>query len=266
MLDDPEWVSRASIKALAARAHVSEPTIIRLVRKLGCAGFTDFKLRLAEDLVVTRMFMHADAVVEDSAPSSIADRVADATARTLREARNGLDHAQLDIAASKVAGARRLMCFGVGGSSAALAAEAENRFFRLGLAASATADPYKQVMAAAIADASDVLLCLSSTGKPDSLIESTRTARARGATVIVIAPAQSPLATEASLVLPVAVFSDELYFNLPSPTRYAQLFMLDCLAASVAVKVGSPAVNNLKAIRQALSRRHGPFRFQPIGD
>ncbi|WIY53251.1 MurR/RpiR family transcriptional regulator [Devosia sp. YIM 151766] len=266
ILADPDWVSRSSIKALAAKAGVSEPTVIRLARKLGCSGYSDFKLRLAEDLVVTRMFLSPDALVRNSQPASIAERMYEAATRTMTEAMAMLNEKAFENAVKLLSKARRVQCFGVGGSSAIMAQEAENRLFRLGVAVQACADPYKSRMIAAIMAPEDVLLCFSATGKPVSVIDSAEIARANGVKVIAVTPAGSALSEVADVTLAVSVFNDEVYFNLPSPTRYAQLYLLDCLAAAMAVELGPHSFQNLKNIRRTLSGLHGTMKFQPIGD
>lgn len=266
ILADPDWVSRSSIKALAARASVSEPTVIRLARKLGCTGYTDFKLQLAEDLVVTRMFLSPDALVHNSQPASIAERMYEAATRTMTEAMTMLNEKAFEQSVKLLSKARRIQCLGVGGSSAIMAQEAENRLFRLGIAVQSSADPYKSRMMAAIMTPEDVLLCFSATGKPVSVIDSAEIARANGVKVIAIAPANSPLAEVADVNLAISVFNDEVYFNLPSPTRYAQLYLLDCLAAAVAVELSPHSLQHLKNIRRTLSGLHGTMKFQPIGD
>ena len=48
ILGDPEHSVHLSIARLAMAAGVSEPTVNRFCRSLGCRGFPDFKLRLAQ--------------------------------------------------------------------------------------------------------------------------------------------------------------------------------------------------------------------------
>ena len=48
ILADPEHSVHLSIARLATAAGVSEPTVNRFCRSLGCRGFPDFKLRLAQ--------------------------------------------------------------------------------------------------------------------------------------------------------------------------------------------------------------------------
>ena len=50
ILRDPEQSVHLSIARLAVAAGVSDPTVNRFCRSLGCCGFPDFKLRLAQTL------------------------------------------------------------------------------------------------------------------------------------------------------------------------------------------------------------------------
>ena len=45
ILADPDFAPHVAIARLAARAEVSEPTVTRFCRSLGCAGSREFKLR-----------------------------------------------------------------------------------------------------------------------------------------------------------------------------------------------------------------------------
>ncbi|RVA67131.1 MurR/RpiR family transcriptional regulator, partial [Mesorhizobium sp. M7A.F.Ca.CA.001.11.2.1] len=51
VLDDVKYAVDASNAALAQRAGVSEPTVTRFCRAIGCEGVRDFKLKLAQSLV-----------------------------------------------------------------------------------------------------------------------------------------------------------------------------------------------------------------------
>ena len=47
VLADIDRATRSSTKDLAQRAEVSEPTVIRFARHVGCAGFADLKRRVS---------------------------------------------------------------------------------------------------------------------------------------------------------------------------------------------------------------------------
>jgi RpiR family carbohydrate utilization transcriptional regulator len=266
MLREPDWVVSCSIKELAEKAGVSEPTVMRLCRKLNMDGYAAFKLRLVQDLVLARMYLAADNVIERETPTTIAAHMQEAVLKGIDEAARSIVSRLLSEAAAAIVAAKRVFCLGVGGSSAILADEAENRLFRLGIAVQSSADPYRQYMAAAIAGEGDFFLCMSATGKPAPVVESAKLARENGAIVCSIAPSDSDLAAVSTIVLRLDVTDSERYFNLPSATRYAQLFILDCLSAEVAKQIGKPSAENLKSIRTVLSALHGPSLNQPVGD
>ncbi|MCB1456023.1 MAG: MurR/RpiR family transcriptional regulator [Nitratireductor sp.] len=265
VLNQPDAVAKASIQEVARLAEVSDPTILRLCRRLGLEGFKDFKHRLTEDLVLSRMYLDAPSLVEKSTISELMTVLFDSVTRALRDATASLDLAAVDKAAEAMSKASMVYCIGVGGTSGVVAEELENRLFRLGIGAQATQDPYRQRMTAAIARRTEVLVAISSTGVPASIVEATELARANEATTIAITQAGSPLAKTAEILLDIEIFSDEVYFMLPSRTRYAQLFAIDLLAGALAARLPN-AASNLKSIRDTLKAHHGTIRSQPIGD
>src|SRR5215204_1642284 len=75
VLQDIEGTTRTSIKSFAAQAEVSEPTVMRFARRVGCDGFSDFKLRLAQDFAVGRMYIEAEIKAHSGDAQSTAQRV-----------------------------------------------------------------------------------------------------------------------------------------------------------------------------------------------
>lgn len=265
ILSEPGWVAENSIKAFAERANVSEPTIMRLSRKLDLRGFSALKRRLTEDLIIAKMYLEAEQVSQSSSPSTVVEALLRSAVKSMEESAMKLDVEVLERATNLLADADMVYCFGVGGSSALLAEEAVNRLFRLRVNAEATADPYRQRMVASIAKPSDLFLFVSATGRPSSLVESAVLARSNGASVISITAPGSPLAAHSNELVGIEIIDDEVYFNLPSRTRYSQLFVIDCLSATLAARLPDSA-ENLKSIRTTLGALHGVTKFQPIGD
>jgi RpiR family carbohydrate utilization transcriptional regulator len=266
VLRDIEAATRISIKSFAAQAAVSEPTVMRFARRLGCEGFSDFKLRLAQDFAVGRMYIEAERKVLEGDADTTAQRVYQSAVEALAAAFAGLDETRLGEAAAAIARAGRIVCLGVGGSSAVMAQEMENRLFRFGLAVSATSDPYRQRMAAAIAERGDAFVIFSVTGKPRSLIDAAAIAAERGACVIALTHPQSALAGRANILLSLAIPGDEVHFNFPNRTRYGQLFLIDCLSALVGALQQPGSARKLHRIRTTLLGLHGHTEEQPIGD
>jgi glucokinase len=58
VLAQPRAVLNEPIAEIARAAQVSQPTVIRFCRTLGCEGLSDFKLRLASGLTGTVPVTH----------------------------------------------------------------------------------------------------------------------------------------------------------------------------------------------------------------
>jgi RpiR family carbohydrate utilization transcriptional regulator len=266
IIEDIDAATHMSTNELAGRANVSEPTVTRFARRMGCSGFKDFKLRLARDLAVARMYLAADKVPPARSAREVSEQAHELVAQTLAMAFAQRDPVAIEAAVDAIEAARRLFCFGVGGSSANIAQEAENRFFRLDVPASASADPYRQRMTATISDSRDVFLMFSMTGKPDSLIDSAEIARSAGARVISATHPDSPLAKRSDIVLPLTMPEDSRFFYMPTRGRYGQLYILDCLASTLGARRSEQAGAKLWRIKRMLLSLHGDTPGQPIGD
>jgi RpiR family carbohydrate utilization transcriptional regulator len=266
VLADIAVATRMSTKQLAERAEVSEPSVVRFARRVGCRGFTDLKRCLAEDFATARMFVPSDNAEISRDPEVVAKQVYEATAQALASSFTQRDPAALERAAAAIVAAQRVFCMGTGGSSANIAEEAENRLFRFDIHATALTDSYRQRVAAATCDAQDVLLVFSVTGLPRALVESAGAAREAGAQVISATRIGSPLASASTILLPLHIPDNDQHFEVPNRSRYGQLYVLDCLATLVASRRLERSVPKLRRARAALLRLHGETEHQPIGD
>ena len=230
VLADIDAATRMTTKELSGLAGVSEPTVVRFARRMGSGGFTDFKLRLSQDFAVARMFVLPQHASLAGDAKAVASQVYEATAQALAYSFAQRNPAALERASEALHAARRVFCMGVGGGSAAVAEEAENRLFRFDVAASAIIDPYRQRIAAALCGQDDVLLIFSVTGRPHSLVDSARLAAEAGAVVVVVTRPGSPLAEAGTILIPLDVPDHRLHFEMPNRSRYGQLYILDCLA------------------------------------
>ena len=266
ILDDISGATRITTRALSRRASVSEPTVVRFARRMGSSGFTAFKLRLSADFATGRMFTLSNppAMTQDS--GTIANQVYEATAQALAFSFAQRDPPALASAAEAIHAARRVFCFGVGGSSANVAAEAANRLFRFGIGVSAVIDPYSQAVTAALCGAPDALLIFSVTGKPPSLLSGAELARKQGAAVIAVTRPESPLAAVSTVLIGLDIPDHDRRPEIPNRSRYGQLYMLDCIATLVGARRLEAAAPGLHRAREALLAVHGPTEQQPIGD
>ena len=249
VLLDPAAVMHSSMADLAHTVGVSEPTIVRFCRAIGCLGFQDLKLKLAQSLAAGASFGQF-SISEQDAIGDISQKIFDTTLHTLMDVRERLDPQDLERAVAAIARAERVEFYGFG-ASGAVATDAQHKFFRLLLSAAAYSDPHMQAMSAVTLKPSDVAICISQSGRSKDLLITANVVRETGATLITLCPSQTPLAELATINLAIDVQEDtEIYTPLTS--RIAHLVVIDVLAMGVAMARGPGLVNHLKSVKRSL--------------
>lgn len=266
LLADVEFAVHASNAELARRARVSEPTVTRFSRSVGCRGVRDLKVRLAQAMAVGRIYVelppHVGTELERPA---LWRSVFQEIRRAIAAAEEGLRKEDVDRAAESISRCSRLTAFGVGGGSTLAAAEVQNRFFRLGIAVSHTSDPRLMRMIAATLGPNDVVVAISTTGAANEVIEAASIAKQYGALIVAITKPQSRLASIAEIALGVHVpeAPDALK---PTASRFALLAAIDLLAASTAYCKPLEAQARMRRIKYELLKEADGDSNGPLGD
>jgi RpiR family carbohydrate utilization transcriptional regulator len=264
VLANLETIAYQRQSEIAAGAGVSDATVNRFCQTLGCDGFKDFKIRFAQSVAVSLQYLGGpgnDSSVSDQLVAQVFGALVD----TLNTARGQLDSAAIQAAIDLLAGARRIIFFGVGGGSANVAREGANRFFRLGIPAEAHSDGYLQRMLASTLERGDVVFAVSASGSPAELLDSVAIARQYGAQTLSLTKAGSDLALATDITIGVDLPEDQDIFK-PSASRLAFTAIVDVLAAGAARKRPERVKEYLRRIRTSLmplSKDVGP---KPIGD
>ena len=116
VLSRPAEVIRMRIVDLAEQALVSEPTVIRFCRAVGCNGFLEFKLALAQQLASSPSYGHI-AITDTDSLAECAFKAFDSTVDTLLSVRDRLDLDMLDGAVKALCQAGRVEFYGFGASA-----------------------------------------------------------------------------------------------------------------------------------------------------
>ncbi len=249
VLDHQQDVINMRVIDLANNAGVSEPTVIRFCRAVGCNGFQDFKLTLVQQLASSPSFGQV-AVTDTDSTADFSQKVFDGAIDTLMEVRDSVDIDRLHQAVAAIAAASRVEFFGFG-ASGAVAADAYHKFFRLQLAAAAHSDHHFQNMSASSMSPGDVVVAISHSGRTKALLDALRLVKEAGGTVVSICPSDSPVAEIADIPIVVNVQEDiEVYTPLCS--RIAHLVVIDVLAIGVAQKKGPDLKAHLFKLKQGL--------------
>jgi len=233
VLSHPRSALNDPIAAIARAAQVSQPTVIRFCRTLGCEGLSDFKLRLASGLSGAVPLTHTQVTGEDST-LELAVKVLGNTASAILQVREQLNRDTIARAIELLSAADRIEFYAVGHYSV-VADDAQYKFLRFGVSSASLTDPRLQILAASVLRPSDVVVIISSSGHIDDLLEVAERARQRGAAVLAITASHSPLAKKADLAL-IVDHGEDVATQVPMVGRILHLLVIDILAVGVAMR------------------------------
>jgi len=236
-LNHPRSIINDPIVDIARKADVSQPTVIRFCRSLGCQGLSDFKLKLATGLTGTIPVSHSQVHLGDTA-TDFGAKVLDNTVSAILQLREHLNFEHVEDAITLLNGARRIEFYGLGNSHI-VAQDAHYKFFRFGIPTIAYGDLYMQAASAALLGKGDVIVAVSKSGRAPELLRVLEVAMQAGAKVVAITSSNTPLAKRAT----VALETDHIEMResqLSMISRILHLLMIDILAVGVAIRRASP--------------------------
>lgn len=218
-------ISYQSLNEITKQINVGEATIVRFVKKIGFAGFQDFKLQIAKEDFPLIEIGYDNYI--DNIQSNIID--------TIKNTKSLINKEQLEKSISLISKANRLFLYGVG-ASGLVAMELENKLLRFGKAATAYTDSHFQVMNAAIVNNRDVIIAISLSGSTIDVLDSLSLAKNNGATIIVITNyVLSPIAKLADTVL-LTAGRETLLDGGSLIAKISQLYIVDVLCTGYALK------------------------------
>jgi glucokinase len=238
VLAHPRAALNDPIAEIARAAAVSQPTVIRFCRTLGCDGLSDFKLRLASGLSGTIPVTHTQVTGEDST-LELGVKVLGNTASAVLQLRDALNRDGIERAIELLTAARRVDFFAVG-HYRIVADDAQYKLLRFGVPSGSFCEERLQLIAARVLGEGDVAVIVSPSGRIDGLLEVADAAKAQGASVVAITASQSPLARKADVALLVD-HAEDTATHVPMVSRILHLLVVDILAVGVAMRRGAEA-------------------------
>ncbi len=253
IIADPEAAMQSNVEDLSARAAVAKSTVVRFARSAGCDGLKDFKLKLAASLALGANYLHRAVGPSDSA-ADVLNNVVGSTQAAIAKWQRAIDPGHLQTAGEILNRAARIDCYGTGQTSHFMAQDLHARLFRLGAATTVFTDVYLQLVAAAALGPQDAVVAISYVGRLPTLIETITLAKDRGASVIAITRAETPLARMADVVLAVDAPADAT-MPVGTDAYITQMLMVEMLSIMVGRLRGPECARRLEAIQKVMQGR-----------
>lgn len=178
ILENPEKASLMVINEIAAAAGVSVPSVTRLAKKLGYAGFMDFRVSLASGSSSITSD-EGGPVQESDSDAVVVEKVFLSYMRSIEDTLKAIDRDALVDLAKRMSGARRIFLFGAG-SSAMLADDFALHLTMLGYDATAVSDPVIMEFYSTHFSKDDVFVGFSRSGRTKNVLDGLRAAKKRG--------------------------------------------------------------------------------------
>lgn len=250
MLGRRDFDESTSLRTVADDAGVSEAMIIKITKKLGFAGFKDFRAGVVDYNRLPTAELHRELSPDDTG-GEIAQKVFRTSIHALEETLSILDPEAFEKAADLIFAARQRDLYGIGGS-AQIARDVSHKFLRIGVRTSVFDDAHMMLMSAALLGEGDVAVGFSHSGTTTAVIEPLELARRRGARTIALTNyATSPLASMADVVLCSTAQGSPL-LGENAAARIAQLILFDAVFVAVAQRDLKAAERNLAATLDAV--------------
>lgn len=249
ILRDPQAAIHQSIARLAREAGVSEPTVNRLCRKLGCSGYPDFKLKLAQEISRGSHLFSENMEASDDTHTVI-KKVLSSIEESVRSIGRATSAASIEEAANLLLGSKSIYFFGMG-ASGPVALDAQHKFARFGIPVVAHTDFINQRMMCSMLTPEDTAVFISYTGRTNAINENAEVANNVGARTIGLTRNNSPLAKHCQVVVNAVTAEDTDLFT-PMTSRIIHLALVDILATKLALQLGEEVEKNIKSIKTNL--------------
>lgn len=239
-----------ALRAVAEGSGVSEAMVVKVAKKLGFAGFRDFRQGLVDYYRSDTAALHSEIGLADTA-GEIVQKVFRTAMQALEETFAILDLAAFERAADYLHRARQRDFYGLGGS-AQIARDVSHKFLRIGIRASVFDDAHMMMMSAALLRPGDVAIAFSHSGNTAAVIDAVELARRNGArTIAVTNYPGSPVARIVDVVLCSTAQNNPL-LGENATARIAQLNLMDALFVAVAQRDRPAADANLDRTMRAV--------------
>ncbi|QGG79405.1 hypothetical protein GH975_02015 [Litorivicinus lipolyticus] len=234
-LNEPHAAIHLSIAKMAIQAGVSQPTVNRFCRRVGCLGYPDLKLKLAQELSSSQDYRLRD-IHEDLTGVAIFERMFESHLALVQDAHRRVREWPIRTLVDWLFMAQRVFVL-AGKNEHAAALRLVEAFRHQGIQASLSLPTPREPLGA-----SDIVLALDLTGT-SAANTALEPYRVRGARLVAVAPESLPLAANADMTVALVnapVVHDADYWITQSLlTLFADSLIMAASARSDRSSIGS---------------------------
>ncbi|MET3196678.1 MurR/RpiR family transcriptional regulator [Bacillus sp. OAE603] len=202
IMEHAEMVPNLTTKDISNNTGSSEASVVRFCKTIGIGSFKAFKLALVRDLTVAEMNINDFSVMEKKdSPYDLFNKVTYVNKAAIETTVSTLDKRELEKASDVIVKAKKVLFYGVGGSAVS-AMDGAYKFTKLGYFSVMNLDFHMMLSIVGHLEEGDVFIAISNSGQTKDVLELSRFAKKKGATILAITKlGKSPLFKEADIKL-----------------------------------------------------------------
>ena len=249
---DPRSILNLNITQFSNQAGCGAATLVRFAKRFGFAGYQELKIAIAQE-ISTLSNEKEQISPDDSCYFMFTKRLRDIQV-ALQKTRLVLSPAAMEAAANKIMKAKRIVIFGLG-NSAAIAHDAQHKFLRVGLNATACSDNHLQSIIASHLDEDCVAIGISHSGRSMDIVQALNLAHMNGATTICVTNHGTSPITEISDICLFTQSEETQHSILAMSSRIAQLTIFDAIYTYIVANTNSGAIEAILNTETALKEK-----------
>lgn len=252
LTSDPHSILPLTISQFSKEVGCGAATLVRFSKRLGFTGYQELKIAIAQE--ISTLSNDRDQISpDDSCYFMFTKRLRDIQV-TLQKTRLVLSPASMDAAAKKIMNAKRIVIFGLG-NSAAIAHDAQHKFLRVGLNATACSDNHLQSIIASHLDPDCVAIGISHSGRSVDIIQALNLSHINGATTICVTNHDTSPITEVSDICLFTKSEETQHSIWAMSSRIAQLTIFDAIYTYIVANKNSDALEAILGTETALKEK-----------
>ena len=234
MLENEKQLVDTPIKDISYICGVSQPSVVRLCKKLGCNGIKDLKI-----LVDGMQYDNEKSIpcTFDDSSKEIFNKVFSSSIESIERTFSFVSCEEIDSLSDMIISASTISVFGIGGSSLA-ARYLSEELIRLGFKSMCFTDPFSISSSASTFALGDLLIFVSRQGETKELVDKAQKAKDTGGSIALITT--SDVSTLYSLSDMALLVSENQYLldDRNSFSRLGELALIEALYIMCAKKLG----------------------------
>ena len=256
VLEHQQETQYISITDLSAECEVAVSTVSLFCRKLGLAGFNDFKLELARAALPAgpEVSRPGGEITREDSPGQVMGKVLHTAQEALNNAYHMLSETALERAVDLIQGAGQVVCLGQG-NHAVVALAAWAQFSTTSPKFKTIQDSHMQIVTLSTLSREDVVLYFSYSGATHEVLEAAEVIRGRGAKLILVTRyLNSPASAYADTVLLCGPAEQPFQFG-SSAALIAQLYVVEVLLSEFVRRDPEGAERCRQSVGKALTQK-----------